>query len=203
MSSASQSRAPAARVVAAILVALLAIQCQAAATPTSVPSTRSPAGSPIAEVTPPPGPTGTVERARVMRVVDGDTVIVAIGGREERLRYIGIDAPESVRPDSPVEPFGPESAAANAALVAGHVVLLERDISDRDEFGRLLRHVWLETAGGLLFVNFDLVARGYAEAITIPPDVRHAALLRAAARSARDAGRGLWSFRSGQPTRAP
>ena len=183
-----------ARVVAAVLLALLALGCQPAATLTPFPA---------AGVTQPPGPTRPVERARVVRVVDGDTVIVALAGREERLRYIGIDAPESVRPDSPVEPFGPESAAANAALVGGREVIPERDVSDRDEFGRLLRYVWLETADGTLFVNLDLVVRGYANPITIPPDVLHAGLLRAAARSARDAGRGLWSLRSPASTRSP
>ena len=101
------------------------------------------------------------------------------------MRYIGIDAPESVRPDSPVEPFGIEASAANAALVGGRSVLLERDVSDRDRFGRLLRYVWLETPDRPLFVNFELVARGFATAVTFPPDVRHVDLLRAAEREAR------------------
>lgn len=155
---------------------------------TSPPGVTAPVG-----VTAPPGPNGPVERARVVRVVDGDTIIVALAGRQERVRYIGLDAPESVRPDSPVEPFGVEASAANASLVGGRTVLLERDVSDRDQFGRLLRYVWLETPGGHLFVNFDLVARGFATAVTFPPDVRHVDLLRAAEREARARALGLWS----------
>ena len=102
---------------------------------------------PVISVTPPPGPAGPVERAHVVRVVDGDTVVVDIGGRQDRVRYIGIDTPESVQPNTPVEPFAREAAAENAALVRGRDVLLERDVSERDDFGRLLRYVWVESTG--------------------------------------------------------
>lgn len=148
---------------------------------------------PAVTVTAPRGPAGPTQRARVLRIVDGDTIVVSVGGREDRVRYIGIDAPESVRPNTPVEHFGAEAAAANAALVGGRFVLLERDVSDRDQFGRLLRYVWLETADGPLFVNLELIARGFATAVTFPPDVRHVDLLRAAEREARSRARGLWS----------
>lgn len=176
------------RVLPALLFGALAATalgaCEDVATPTRLPGVT---------VTAPPSPAGPVERVRVVRVVDGDTVVIEAGGRQDRLRYIGIDAPESVRPDTPVEPFGREAAAANEALVAGREVLLERDVSDRDEFGRLLRYVWLETDDGPLMVNFELIARGFAQAVTFPPDVRHAELFRAAEREARTRGRGLWS----------
>ncbi len=175
---------------AAILVATLAGCDVAPATSAGTPAPSAPSG---VTVTAPPGPSGPVERARVVRVVDGDTIVISLAGREDRLRYIGLDAPESVRPDAPVEPFGIEAAAANAALVGGRIVLLERDVSDRDQFGRLLRYVWLETPGGHLFVNFELVARGFATAVTFPPDVRHVGLLRAAERAARNRARGLWA----------
>lgn len=170
-----------------MLVAAL-VGCDAAPAAPSAPS-----NVPGAVATSPPGPAGPTERARVLRVVDGDTIIVMVGGREDRVRYIGIDAPESVRPEFPVEPFGTEASAANAALVGGRTVLLERDVSDRDRFGRLLRYVWLETPDRPLFVNFELVARGFATAVTFPPDVRHVDLLRAAEREARAGARGLWS----------
>jgi micrococcal nuclease len=176
----------------AILVATLA-GCDvapAASLGTPAPSARS---GVTVTVTAPPGPSGAVERARVVRVVDGDTIVISLAGREDRVRYIGIDAPESVRPDAPVEPFGIEASAANAALVGGRIVLLERDVSDRDRFGRLLRYVWLETPEGHRLVNFELVASGFATAVTFPPDVRHVELLRAAERQARAWGRGLWA----------
>lgn len=165
----------------AVAVGLAA--CEAGLLPTRAPGT----------VTAPPGPERPVERARVVRVVDGDTIVVRVAGRWDRVRYIGIDAPESVRPDVPVQAYGRESTAANADLVAGREVLLERDVSDRDRFGRLLRYVWVESDEGLRFVNFDLVLAGYATAVTFPPDVRHADLLRLAERSARIQLLGLWS----------
>src|SRR3954454_7687088 len=87
-------------------------------------------------------PTGRLEEARVVRVVDGDTLIIDRGRGSERLRYIGVNAPESVKPDTPVEFMGHEASAANRALVAGGTVWLEADVSDRDRFDRLLRYVW-------------------------------------------------------------
>ena len=138
--------------------------------------------------------TGTVETARVVRVVDGDTLVVELNGREERLRYIGVDTPETVRQDSPVECFGKEASQENARLVEGQTVELEKDISERDRFDRLLRYVYVTdpATGERLFVNLELVARGFANVSTFPPDVRHEAEYRAAEREAREAGRGLW-----------
>lgn len=129
--------------------------------------------------------------AQVDRVVDGDTIDVEIDGEVHRLRYIGIDAPESVDPDSPVEYFGPEAAEYNRNLVMDQDVCLERDVSETDRFGRLLRYVYV----GGTFVNEKLVRDGYARVATFPPDVKYVDLFRAAEREAREAGRGLW----GQP----
>jgi micrococcal nuclease len=173
----------------ALLLAIAVAACDALAPATPLP---------VVSVTAPPGPVGATERARVVRVVDGDTILVDIRSRRERVRYIGIDAPESVRPNTPVEPFAREAAAENARLVGGRDVLLEVDVSERDAFGRLLRYVWVEQPGGRapLFVNFELVARGYANAVTYPPDLRHSDLLRAAEREARRWGRGLWAAAS-------
>jgi len=125
-------------------------------------------------------------------VIDGDTIEVAIDGQKFRLRYIGIDAPETVKENTRVEWMGPEASAANAALVKGKQVYLEKDVSETDRYGRLLRYVFL--ADGT-FVNGELVRQGYAQAITYPPDVKYQKLLRALEREARDAARGLW-----QPT---
>jgi len=139
-----------------------------------------------------PDPTPERTAARVVRVIDGDTIEVEIDTQEYRLRYIGIDAPETVKEDAPVEWIGPEASAANKALVTGKVVYLEKDISETDRYGRLLRYVFL--ADGT-FVNGELVRQGYAQAITYAPDVKYQELLRALEREARDEGRGLW-----QPT---
>lgn len=141
----------------------------------------------------PNAPSG-MTRAEVVRVVDGDTIIVRIGSREERLRYIGIDAPESVAPNQPVECWGPEAARANQEIVGGETVYLERDVSGRDRFGRLLRYVYVKgQQGELELVNRLLVERGYAFARSFPPDVRYDDELRAAEQSARTSSVGMWT----------
>jgi len=130
-------------------------------------------------------------RARVLRAVDGDTILVRIPGppaRRERVRYIGIDAPESVTPDRLVECYGPASAAANRRLVGGRTVALSTDAERRDRFGRLLAYVRVDGR----FVNAELVRGGFATTLEIAPNLRHAARPRALERGARRAGRGLW-----------
>jgi len=135
------------------------------------------------------------ERARVLRVVDGDTIIVRLAGRRERVRYIGVDTPESVAPGRPVECFGPAAKRENERLVEGRTVTLTTDVEPRDRFGRLLAYVRRASDG--LFVNAELVRRGFATTLTIPPNVAHAARLRALQREARRAGRGLWGSCAG------
>jgi len=138
------------------------------------------------------GPVGRTERARVVRIVDGDTIIVDRGRGNERLRYIGIDTPETVKPDTPVAWMGPQATAANQALVAGREVVLERDVSETDKYDRLLRYVWLESDAGWLMVNVALLRRGVAQVTTYPPDVAYVERFLQAQRAARDAGAGLW-----------
>jgi micrococcal nuclease len=129
--------------------------------------------------------------ARVVRVVDGDTIVVARGGAEERVRYIGVDTPETVKPRTPVQCFGKKASAFNHRLVDGRSVRLVSDAEERDRYGRLLAYVYRVDDG--LFVNAELVRRGYATTLTIPPNVRYAERFRALAAEARRAGRGLWS----------
>ncbi|MET0604417.1 MAG: thermonuclease family protein [Baekduia sp.] len=129
--------------------------------------------------------------ARVLRVVDGDTILVAVGGRQERVRYIGVDTPETVKPHTPVQCFGKRASAANRRLVDGREVRLVADAEARDRYGRLLAYVY--RAGDGLFVNEALVRGGYATTLTIAPNVRFTDRFAALARQARDAGRGLWS----------
>jgi len=122
----------------------------------------------------------------VARVVDGDTIELEAG---EKVRYIGVDAPESVHPKKPVQCFGKEASKFNKSLVLGKKVKLIKDISKTDKYGRLLRYVYL--ADGT-FVNLELVTNGYAQAATFPPDVKYSEIFVAAARAAREAERGLW-----------
>jgi micrococcal nuclease len=128
--------------------------------------------------------------ARVVRVVDGDTIRVSIGGRTERVRYIGVDTPESVKPGTPVQCYAKRAAAANEALVAGRTVRLVGDVEHRDRYGRLLAYVYREPDGA--FVNARLVRDGYARTLTIPPNVAHAGEFARLARAAREGERGLW-----------
>jgi micrococcal nuclease len=129
--------------------------------------------------------------ARVLRAVDGDTILVAVGGRQERVRYIGVDTPETVKPHTRVQCFGKRASAANRRLVGGREVRLVADAEARDRYGRLLAYVY--RAGDGLFVNEALVRGGYATTLTIAPNVRFADRFAVLARQARDAGRGLWS----------
>ena len=130
------------------------------------------------------------DAARVVRVVDGDTVVVRTGGHEERVRYIGVDTPESVKPGTPVQCFAKAASAANKRLVEGQEVRLVGDAEARDRYGRMLAYVYRKRDG--LFVNAELVRRGYAKPLTIPPNVRFADRFAALAREARVARRGLW-----------
>lgn len=141
-------------------------------------------------------PSGSTERAPVIRVSDGDTIVVRIGSRQARVRYIGIDTPEVAAAGHTAEPWADAADRANRALVAGRDVVLERDVSEVDRYDRLLRYVWLppaSAADGWVLVNLELVEAGLAEAREYPPDTRYAGVLDAAEQEARKAGRGLWS----------
>jgi micrococcal nuclease len=136
----------------------------------------------------PPLPPG---HATVVSVIDGDTIVARVAGRDERIRLIGIDTPETVAPGRPVECFGPEATArARELLAPGAVVLLERDVEARDRYDRLLAYV--TTADGTS-VNRVLVAEGYAEASAFPPNTALDAELAGLESEARRAGEGLWS----------
>ncbi len=127
----------------------------------------------------------------MVRVVDGDTIVASVGGREERVRYIGMDTPEDVKPGTPVQCYSLKAAAENRRLVAGQRVRLVQDAEARDRYGRLLAYVYRQGDG--LFVNAELVRLGYARPLTIPPNVAHEGEFRRLARRAKAGGRGLWS----------
>jgi len=130
-------------------------------------------------------PKAVPEGRLCVRVVDGDTIELE-GGR--RVRYIGIDTPETKHPRKPVQRMGRAAAEANRELVEGRRVRLEYDIERRDRFGRTLAYVWV----GDVMVNERLVELGFAQASTYPPNVRYLDRFLAAQRRAREAGLGLW-----------
>lgn len=128
---------------------------------------------------------------QVVNVVDGDTIDVLIDGSKHRVRYIGIDTPETVHPTRGVEHYGKEASTRNRELVEGITVYLEKDVSETDRFDRLLRYVWLEDG---TMVNEMLVAEGYAQVSTFPPDVKYAEQFLVAQSAAREARLGLWEL---------
>jgi endonuclease YncB( thermonuclease family) len=125
----------------------------------------------------------TVGEATVVRVIDGDTIDVSIGDKVYRVRYIGMNAPEIGKP------YYQEATDKNKELVEGKTVLLVKDISETDKYGRLLRYVYV----GDLFVDAELVRLGYAPATPYPPDVKYEAYLKSLEEQAKAANLGMWA----------
>ena len=125
----------------------------------------------------------------VRKVVDGDTIEVSGG---ERVRLIGVDTPETKAPDRPVGCYGREASRFTAGLLPpGTGVRLVGDVEQRDRYGRLLAYVYRRADG--LFVNAELLRRGFAQALTIPPNVAHTDQFAHLARQARESSQGLWA----------
>jgi len=122
------------------------------------------------------------ETAYVKRVIDGDTIEIELNGKVYKVRYIGINSPEYN------QPYGDKATQANSYLVSGKTVILEKDISETDKYGRLLRYVYV----GNLFVNAHLVKFGWAQASTYPPDVKYSDLFVSLEREARENNEGCW-----------
>jgi micrococcal nuclease len=162
--------------------------------PTVRPTSR-PTAKPTATAEPAPvfgeAPTGPTQLGTVVGVTDGDTIKVDVDGVVYDVRYIGVSTPEI---HGELQWLGPEASAANSALVAGKTVLLETDVSETDQYGRLLRHVWVEDGSGWLLVNLELVRLGFAQVTTYPPDVKYIDELYVPAQaSAQAAVLGLWA----------
>ncbi len=128
--------------------------------------------------------------ATVIRVVDGDTAVVNLGGIEETVRFIGVDTPETKHPNKGIECYGPEAWGFTKSLLSsGTPIRLELDAEPRDRYGRLLAYIYLSD-GQML--NEILVNRGYARTMTIRPNIRFAARFQALEQEARDGGLGMW-----------
>lgn len=122
---------------------------------------------------------------KVINVIDGDTIKIETG---ETVRYIGIDTPESVDPRKPVQCYAKEASAKNEELVLGKMVELEKDISDKDRYGRLLRYIWI----GETLINEVLVREGFAYSYSYPPDIKYQSIFVETQRKAREEQKGLW-----------
>ncbi len=126
--------------------------------------------------------------AYVVRAVDGDTIEVRLDGEVEDVRYIGVDTPETVKPGTPVQCFGPRASHFDHRLVEHRRVRLVFGVERRDIYGRLLSYVYL----GDRFVNAELLRRGFARTLTIAPNDRFAKYFKRLEIGAARAGRGLW-----------
>jgi endonuclease YncB( thermonuclease family) len=178
------SRAAGRRLPALVLVwAVVLAGCQAAGAPAGLATSR-------AERASWPDPPASAVAAEVERVTDGDTFVAAVDGRQERIRVIGVDTPETVAPNRPVEPYGKQASAFAEQYLGGATVRLAGDAEPRDRYGRMLAYVWL--ADGT-FWNALLAAEGYAQQLTIPPNVTYAGLIRRLVAEARREHRGLWA----------
>lgn len=147
--------------------------------------------------------------AQVGRVVDGDTLVVKIAGKEQRVRLILVDTPESVHPDARKNTeYGKLASAFTASqLKEGQTIYLQKDVSETDKYGRLLRYVWLEQPADVdsetevraKMYNAKLLLEGYAQISTYPPDVKYADLFTKFQREARGSNKGLWGVQEAAP----
>lgn len=138
--------------------------------------------SSAAQITP-----SSFEVTRVIRVIDGDTIEIEGG---QRVRYIGIDTPETVDTRKEVGCFGQEASARNKELVENQDIYLEKDVSETDRYGRLLRYIYLATDSAS--INEQLVREGYALSSSYPPDVKYQEKFKTAEEAARTDKKGLW-----------
>jgi micrococcal nuclease len=147
----------------------------------------------VDEPAPPTVGRGAVEaNATVEFVIDGDTIDALIDGSEERVRLIGIDTPETKKPNSPIECYGPEATAFTEALLpVGTPIRIERDTVNRDDFGRLLGYVYRAEDG--IFINYETIRQGFATPLSIEPNTTYIDLFVDAARAAESDDVGLWS----------
>ncbi|MCU6794868.1 thermonuclease family protein [Paenibacillus sp. WQ 127069] len=128
--------------------------------------------------------------AKVNRAVDGDTLEVTINGKKETVRMILVDTPETKKPNTPVQPFGPEASTFTKETLEGKDVKLERDVSVRDQYKRLLYYVYI---GDKMF-NEMLLEKGFARVAVFPPDVKYVDQFREIQKKAQEAKLGIWSF---------
>ncbi len=128
---------------------------------------------------------------RVVRVIDGDTIEISFKGKDEKLRFIGINTPETRHPEKGAEPYGFEAAEYTKKLLDNQPVRIKFDIEQRDKYGRLLAYVYLSDG---TFVNARLLKEGYAQVMTVPPNVKYAEYFVHLEKEAREAEKGLWGI---------
>lgn len=128
--------------------------------------------------------------AKATKVIDGDTIKVELEGKEETVRMILVDTPETAHPNKPRQPFGPEAASFTKETLEGKEVKLERDVSQRDRYGRILAYVYVDDQ----MFNEVLLEKGLARVSVFPPDVKYADRFREIQKKAQQAKLGIWSI---------
>lgn len=146
-----------------------------------------------------------LRQGTVTRVVDGDTIEVALNGKKETIRLIGVDTPETVKPNHPVEPYGKEASDFTKSRLGGKAVFIETDVQERDRYGRLLSYVWIEPPAEETdqeirkkMFNAMLLLDGYAQILTVPPNVKYVDYFTTYQKEAREVNKGLWGISAGQ-----
>lgn len=133
--------------------------------------------------------TANTEEYKVVRVVDGDTIVVNFNGKEEKVRFIGVDTPESVHPDkSKNTEEGVRASEYTKERLLNKNVKLEFDVQERDKYGRLLAYVYIE---GNMY-NKELLEKGYAKVATYPPNVKYVDEFKELQKNARAEKMGIW-----------
>lgn len=142
--------------------------------------------------------TSKFEKAYVKRVVDGDTIIATIDNTDYRVRFIGINTPEST---TKIEEYGKEASNYTKEMLTGKTVYLEKDVRNTDKYDRLLRYVWLEIPNDITsdeintkMFNAILLINGYAKLFTYPPDVKYVEYFKPLEEEARKNNTGLWGI---------
>lgn len=133
-----------------------------------------------------------MQKVHVSRVIDGDTIEIETG---EHVRFIGVDTPETVHPKKSVQCYGKKASNKTKALLEGKDIYLEKDVSETDRYGRLLRYLYIPNPDApeeVIFVNEYLIEQGYGVVITYPPDVKYHEQFLEAQRVAQEEKRGLW-----------
>lgn len=144
----------------------------------------------------------TFTEAKVTKVIDGDTIYANFDNKEYKIRMIGVDTPETVHPSKPVQFYGKEASDFTKKSLNYKVVYLQKDVSETDKYGRLLRYVWLarpntneptETEIVDKMFNAKLIKDGYGQVYTYQPDSKYSEFFNKLQRDARNNGIGLWN----------
>ncbi|NLD47800.1 MAG: hypothetical protein GX660_11485 [Clostridiaceae bacterium] len=142
-----------------------------------------------------------LEKALVSKHVDGDTVYVILeDGSEKKVRFTGVNSPEST---TKTEPYGKEASDYTKRILKGKTIYLEKDVSETDKYGRLLRYIWIEPPTEISeseirtkMFNAIMVLEGYAQSSTYPPDVKYSEYFKDFQKEARENNTGLWALKN-------